>query len=206
MVGPVQFRGKIRGCRIAGLVTKQRAVVHARRPDDPVRIQHSGWVERVLHRFERADDSRSKHLVVELAAHQPVAVLAAVGALVFAHEVETFLRHRAHGGDVGGVLHAQDRADMQAPHGGVGVPRALCAMPREHIVQAIRVIGEVVQIDGAVLDEGHRFAVAFHRHHDVQAGFAHRRDIRLKSWIDGTHDVGMAQVGHQGFQLVQLGV
>ena len=143
--------------------------------------------------------------LVELAAHQAVAVFAAVRALVFAHQREAFLGDGAHGRDVVRVLHVQHRPDMQAADRGVRVPGALGAVALEHRVQPLGVVGEILQIDRAVLDERHRLAVALHRHHDVEAGLAHRGDVGLEASIGRTHHrVRMTEVAHHLFEFVQL--
>ena len=73
------------------------------------------------------------------------------------------------------------------------------------LVQPFGVVGEVGQIDGAVLNERDRFPVALHRHHDVQPGLAHRGDVGLERRLGRAHHrAGMAEVAHQRFQLAQL--
>ena len=143
--------------------------------------------------------------LVEFAARQAVAVLAAVRAFVFAHQGEAFLRHRAHGSDVLRVLHVEHRTDVQAADRGVRIPGALGAVLLEHVVQPLGVVGEIIEIDGAILDERHRFAVALHRHHDVEAGFAHRGDVGLERGVGGAHHcAGMAEIAHQFVKFCQL--
>ena len=93
---------------------------------------------------------------------------------------------------------------MQAADGGMRVPGALGVVFREDVVQPFRVIGQVLQIDGAIFDERDRFAVPLHRHHDIKSGLAHLRDIGLEPGIDRAHDMRRAQIAHQLFQLVQL--
>ena len=74
----------------------------------------------------------------------------------------------------------EDRSHVQAADRGVGVPGAGRAVLVEDLGQAVGVVGQVVQRDGAVLDEGDRFAVALHGHHDVEAGLAHLPDRLLE--------------------------
>ena len=199
VAGPVQRRGERRVCRIVRRVAEQAAVIHPRRADDAVRVQQRAGVEQVLHRLERADDAGAEHALVELAADDAVAVLAAVRPLVLAHQGEALLGDGAHGADVRRVLHVQDGADVQAADAGVGVPGALGAVLGEHVVQALGVVGQVVQAHGAVLDEGHRLPVAAHGHHDVQPGLPHLGDGGLEGGVGGAHDgAGPAEVGHHG--------
>ena len=73
----------------------------------------------------------------------------------------------------------------------------------EDVVQLFGEIGQIGQRDGAIFDEGDRFAVALHRHHDVQPGLAHFGDLRLKARIGGAHDgPRIAEIAHR---LVQFG-
>ena len=69
---------------------------------------------------------------------------------------------------------------MQRADRGVRVPGAARAVLGEHLGQALRVVGEVLQRHGAVLDEGDRLAVALHGHHDVEPGLAHFPQRRLR--------------------------
>ena len=205
MVRPVELRREVGNRRVAPVVAEQRAVIHARRTHDAARVQHVVRIERVLHGLERTHDARAEHRFVEFAARQAVAVFAAVRALVLAHERKAFLRHRAHGGDVLRVLHVQHRADVQAADRGMRIPRALGAVPFEHVVEPFGVVGKVLEIDGAVLDERHRLPVALHRHHDVEAGLAHRGDIGLERGVARAHHrVRIAEFAHQFFKFVEL--
>ena len=93
---------------------------------------------------------------------------------------------------------------MQAAHGGMRVPGALHAIFVEHAGQPLGVVGQVGQSDGAILDEGDRFGVALHAHHDVQAGLAHLGDAGLEARVGGMdHGAGQAQIGHHLVQAPQ---
>ena len=76
------------------------------------------------------------------------------------------------------------------------VPGALGFMTSEHVVQTFGVVGEIVEIDRAVLDERDRFPVPLHRHHDVQPGLSHRRDVILEGGVDRADDMRMPQIAH----------
>ncbi len=195
------------GCRgIVWRIAQQRAVIHARRPDDAARVQQPRGIERVLDRLERRGDARSEHGGMELAARDAVAVLAGMAALVGAHKRKTFFGDRPHARHLGRVFHVQNRAHMQAADRGMRIPGAPGAMPGEHLVQPFSVVGQIVEIDGTVLDEGHRFAVALHRHHDVQPGLAHLGDRRLEASIGRAHHrAGQAEIGHHRVQLGEFG-
>ncbi len=93
---------------------------------------------------------------------------------------------------------------MQTADRGVRVPGALSAVFGKHLVQAVGVLGEIVEPDGAVLDERHRFAVAFHRHHDVEPGLAHLPHRALECRVgDGDHAIGEAKRAHQFLERLQ---
>ena len=84
-------------------------------------------------------------------------MLAAVGALIRAHQRKGFLGDGAHLRHIGWVFHVQDRPHVQATDRGVSIPRALGAVLFEYIIQTFRVVGQVVEVDGAVLDKRDRF-------------------------------------------------
>jgi hypothetical protein len=74
----------------------------------------------------------------------------------------------------------------------------------EHFGQPLGVFGQMLERHRAVLDERHRLAVAFHRHHDVEAGLAHfpQRLLRLRGF--DPHDrVGQAEVADQLGQAIE---
>ena len=76
------------------------------------------------------------------------------------------------------------------------VPRVPCL--REHLRQAIDVLGEMLERHGAVLDERHRLAVALHAHHDVEAGLAHVPQRLLRAGVGHAHDAArQAEIAHQ---------
>ena len=202
---PIECWGEGEG-GVAGRVAEEGAVVHAGWVDDAVGVEHRGWVEDVFDGFEGADDAGAEHALVEFGADDAVAVFAGVAAFVFADEGEAFLGDGAHGGDVSGVFHVEDGADVEAADGGVGVPGSLGVVLFEDVVEAFGVVGEVLQGHGTVFDEGDRFSVAFHRHHDVEAGFADFGDLGLEGGVGGGDDgLGVAEVGHECVEFGQLG-
>ena len=130
-------------------------------------------IERVLDLLEGAHEARAEHRLVELGAHQPVAVLARMRALVLADHRKRFLGDRPHLLDLELLLDVQHRADMQAADRGVGVPGAVGAVLFEDPGQPLGVFGEVFEAHRAIFEKRDRFAVALHRHHDVEALRAH---------------------------------
>ena len=190
--------------RIAGLVAEQAPVIHLRRPDDAARVEQSLRVEGVLDVFEGAHDAGPEHELVEFRANDAVAVFAGMGALVVADHGEGLFRDGPHFAHVAAGLHVEHRAHVQAADGGVRVPRAPGAVLLEDPVEALGVFAQVLERHRAVLDEGHRFAVPLHGHHDVEAGLADLPNGVPEGAVgDRHHGVGEAEGGHEIGQLVQ---
>src|SRR5262245_19106630 len=82
---------------IAGRVAEQPTVVEFRRPHDLPRVEEALRIEPVLYFLEGTGQPRTEHRFVEFRAHQPVAVLAGMRALVLAHHRERLLGDLAHG-------------------------------------------------------------------------------------------------------------
>ena len=86
---------------------------------------------------------------------------------------------------------------MQGPDRSVGVPGALGVVFVKNLGQAVGVIGQVLQANRAILDEGHRFTVALHRHHDVEALLADLPNRRLETGVGGFDNrVRKPEIGH----------
>ena len=184
---PVEPR--VQGGRlVVGFEPEQAAVVHLRRGDDLAGIHEALRIERLLDLAEGARQPRAVHGLDPFGAHETVAVLAGVRALVFLDQRARFLGDRAH--LLGAVLRAQVQhgAHVQAADRRVGIERAARAVLREHLRQALGVIGEMLERHGAVLDERHGFAVALHRHHDVEAGLADLPHVALPGCVDDLDD------------------
>jgi hypothetical protein len=78
-------------------------------------------------------------------------------------------------------------------------------VPGEDLVEARGVVGQILERDGAVLDERDRLTLALHRHHDVEPGLAHLPDVALQGGVGGLdHGVGEAQIAHQLDQAPKL--
>jgi len=82
---------------IAGRVAQQAAVVEFRRAHHLAGIVQALRIEAVLDLLERTREARAEHRLVELGAHQPVAMLAGMRAFVVAHHGERLFGDRAHG-------------------------------------------------------------------------------------------------------------
>ena len=93
---------------------------------------------------------------------------------------------------------------MQRADRSVRVPRAARAVLLEHAREALGVLGEMLERHCAVLDEGNRLAVAFHRHHDVEPGLAHFPNLLLQLLVGDLHyAAGLAEVGHELHEILQ---
>ena len=123
----------------------------------------------------------AEHRLVEFRAHQAVAVLAGMRALVFPDHREGFFGDGAHRLDVLFELQVEHRPHMQAALGGVRIHGAAGAVPGEDLVEPRGIVGEMRQRHRAVLDEGDRLALLLHRHHDVEAGGAKLGDAGLQA-------------------------
>ena len=94
---------------------------------------------------------------------------------------------------------------MQAADRGVRVPGAFGTMLLKYFGQSPRVFSKVGQWHCAVFDETYRFAIALHRHHDIESGFPHFPYGLLQVRIGNFHHAaGETQIGHQHRQLFQF--
>ncbi len=201
---PVERRRERRGA-VVGLEAEQRAVVHLRRRDDLAGIHQALRVEGAFDLAERAHEPAPKHRLDPLRAHEPVAVLARVRALVFLHERAGFLRDRAHRWRAVRGAHVEHGPHVQAADRRVRVPGAARAVLLEHAREPVGVFREVLERHGAVLDERYGLTVALHRHHDVEAGLADLPDVALQRGILDLDDAaGQAEVAHELRELFEL--
>ena len=140
----------------------------------------------------------AEHRLVKLRAHQPVAVLARMRALVFADHREGLFGDRPHLFDLELLLQVEHRPHMQAADRGVRVPGAVGAVLLEDAGQAVGVVGEIFEPHRAVFEKRDRLSVALHRHHDVEALRADLPDRLLEGGVGRLDDaVGKAEIAHQ---------
>ena len=93
---------------------------------------------------------------------------------------------------------------MQATDRGMRIPGALGTVFVEYLRQTVGVFSQMLQRHRAVFDEGHRFAVALHRHHDVEPGLAHFPEFALHGRVnDFDHAARQAAIRHQLDQLLE---
>ncbi len=92
------------------------------------------------------------------------------------------------------------------------VPGAARAVLLENGGEARGVIGQMLERHRAVLDEGNRLSLFFHRHHDVEAGGAKLGDRALQGGIEHFDDAAPlfsalvpaeAEIAHQVLEALQ---
>ena len=178
----LQHDGFVRARRACGWKAKQRSVVHLGRVDDAVGAEQVARVQLVFDGGKSLVDARPELPTHPFATTQAIAMLAAVGALKFAHQGCGFLRDGAH---LDGTVtpHVEDGPHVQGADRCMCVPSAACAMTRKHVAERGGVVGQVLQGHGAVFYEAHRFAVALQAHHDVEACFAHFPQGLLRCFV-----------------------
>src|SRR5207244_8091876 len=113
---------------VFGPVTEIAAIVEFWRAHDLAGIEQPFRIKHVLHSFERANQPRPEHLLVEFRADQPVPVLARVRAFVGAHELKSLLGNGPHCLDVILEAQVQHRPYVEAPYRCVRVPGAARAV------------------------------------------------------------------------------
>ena len=172
---------------------------------DLARVKQPGGIKSILDGFESPLHATAKHALMKFGTRQTVTMLARMRALVFLYDVERFFHDCAHLLRAARVLHIENWAHVQTAHRGMGIPGASGAVFLEYACQPIGILRQVFQLHRAVFNKRYRFAVAFHRHHDVQASLAHLPDSRLKFGIEHfDHGTGEAEVCHQLNQLGEL--
>ena len=85
-----------------------------------------------------------------------------MGAFVLAYHGKCFLGDGAHFPDVALVLHVEHRANVQAADGGMRVEGASGVVLAEDVGQPVGVFRQILERDGAILDEGNRLTIALH--------------------------------------------
>ena len=176
-------------------VPEEVAVVEFRRMHDLAGIEAVVGIEAALDLLERAHELRPEHLLVEFRAHDAVAVLARMRALVGAHHVEGFLGDRAHRLDVVLEPQVEHRPHVQAADRGMGIPGAAGAVLLEDVGEPRGIVRQMLERHRAVLDERDRFALLLHRHHDVEAGGAHIGDGGLQPGIEHVDHAAPCRAG-----------
>src|SRR5262249_25973758 len=117
---------------VTGRITQIAAIIELGRAYDLAWIEQPGRIEAVLHLLEGLDQPNAEHRRVELRAHDAVAVLTRMRALVLAHERKGGLRNSAHRLNILLEPQVEHRPHMQAADRGVRIPGAAGAMLFEH--------------------------------------------------------------------------
>jgi hypothetical protein len=179
---------------------EQRAIVHVRRIDDLAGVEQTDRIELLFDGAQSFGDSRAELPGDPFAAAEAVAMFAAIGALVLAHQLGGLFGDGAHLGCAAlrpGPTHVEDRAHVQGTDRGMGIPGAAGAVLREHRRQRVGVVGEVLERHRAILDEADRFAVALQAHHDVEPGLPHLPEAPLRRVVDYLdHAVRQTEIAH----------
>ncbi len=137
-------------------ITKERTVVHLRRPYDSAGIEERARIEGVLDVLERADQFRTEHRFVEFRTYDAIPVLARMRAAILAHDREGLFGNRPQLADILTPLHVQDGPHVQAADRRVGVPRTVRPVFFEDARQPLGVLGEMFQRDRAIFDDRDR--------------------------------------------------
>ena len=155
-------------------------------------IHQPGGIEQALELAEGLVEPVTEKAPVEAAAHDAVAVLATPGALVARDQRESLLLDRLHLLDVVPAMHVQHGAHVDQAHAGVRVERHRQAMTQADGLDLLDVLGQDLQRQGGVLDEGHGLAVALDGVHQAQAVLAHQPDIAHRALVEHQR-VGITQ-------------
>jgi hypothetical protein len=140
-------------------------VRHGGRVDDLPGVEPVLGIEDALDPAHRLVQVVAEDLAVELAARQPVAVLAGVDAAVLPYEVLDLLRDGAHRRDLRGVGGVDEGTDVKAADRTVAVEARVEPVAVQDLLEAACVVREMDGVDGRVLDEGQRAARALARRH-----------------------------------------
>ena len=201
VIGPIEACGE-RLRNVTRLEAEQLPIVHARRGDDLAWIHEAFRIERPLELGERVYQPGAVERLDPLGANEPIAVLAGIRPFVLLHHRAGFLGDRAHlAGAIGGA-HVEHGAHVQTSDRCVRIKGSASSVLVEHAREAIGVFGEMLERHGAVLDERDGFAVALHRHHDVQprlADFPH--GLLQLEIVDRDDAAGQAEIAHELAQL-----
>ena len=103
---------------------------------------------------------------VELGASESVAVLARVGTAELRGELQDLLRDRVHRLDILGTAEVEEGPDVQAANRAVAVETCTHAAAFESRGEPLRVLREVLRINGRVLNKGERALCAGARCHE----------------------------------------
>src|SRR5262249_12526643 len=119
---PAHATGERDPADVAGRAGRLAQVAgHRRRAGDLAGVHPVVRVEQPLGLTHRRVQRVTEHGTVELAADQPVAVLAGVDAAELQYQVADLLGDRAHGLHLPGLGQVHERADVQAADGAVAV-------------------------------------------------------------------------------------
>jgi hypothetical protein len=160
-----------------------------RRVDDLAGIEEPAGSNQILDLAERRRDARRRRSGCDpLRAHQAVAVLAGVAAPLYSRTRRRPPRRSRASSRRAVGPHVEHGPHVQRARPRRGRTRCPTCRASRTPRRGAGVFGEVLERHRAILDEGHRFPVALHRHHDVQAGLAHLPEIAAGSRRRSRHD------------------
>ena len=139
--------------RVVRAIPEERAIIHLGGVHDLARVEQAIGVKALFHLCEICNHPRAEHLLVKLRADQPVAMFARMGPFVARNQVKAFFCNRPHLLDVLIELEVQNRAHMQTANRRMRIPSAARAVLFENLSQTSGIVGEVRQLNGAVLDK-----------------------------------------------------
>ena len=177
----VEQRGRRRG-RIARAVAE--VLGEPRAVHDVAGVQEVPRVERALEVPVSLEDPGSVHPLEEGAPGPAVPVLARDRAAVLEHQLGDLARDRADLREAARGLEVDDGTDVQAPDGAVAVVGGGGAVTGQDRAEARHELGEVLGVDGRVLDEGDRLPVPLHPEEEPEPGLAELPDRLLLGRVE----------------------
>ena len=163
---------------VAEVVGHRRGVHHLPRVHDPLRVEGG------LQPAERLVHAGAEHLLVEVAARQPVPVLAAHGTAEVEDEVADLPRQLLHLADFPWILEVDERADVEAAGPGVRVETALRGPPGEDLLEPGDELREARRFHRGVLDEGDGLLVAGEAEQQRERRLPHFPHIGLRRRVE----------------------
>ena len=128
-------------------------------------------------------------------------MLAAHGAAELQHQVADLLGDRGHELDFFLLFEIDQRPNVHTADADMAVVAGTGAMIVDDFFKAAEKFWELQGVDGGILDEGDRFALAFDPHQQAEPGFAYPPDAallwrRIGAHIGISHAFGLQACDH----------
>ena len=107
-------------------------------------------------------------------------MLAGVRPLVLTNNLQSLLYYCPHFLSATLFFHIKNGTNVEAAYRGMSVEGASCSMFMKYLADSTRIFCKVLQIHRTVFDEGNRFSVTLHRHHNIETGFSYFPNRLLK--------------------------